>query len=75
MDENTARKLVCRSLKGHHVGQARAERKDRWDGAHKVPLKERVISFLEKDEITLYSPRVDDSVVINGESVRIRKID
>ena len=75
MDQRKALNLVERSLKGHRVGQERAERKDRWDGAKKRPLREQVISFLESDEISLFSPRIDDSVDINGERVRIRNVD
>ena len=74
MDDLKAGNLVYRSLKGHHVGQARAERKDRWDGVFKRPLKQQVIAFLERDDVTLFSPRIDDSVDVNGERVRIRNV-
>ena len=64
--------FVKRSLEGHSVAQARNVRKDRWDQPGKRVLRERILAFLEDDDITLFSERVSDTVIVNEEPVRIR---
>ena len=74
MPYRSAFNLVKRSLEGKTITPVRKVRKNRWDAPENRLLRERVLAFVEDDDISLYSPRTSDSVSVDGEPVRIRTV-